>query len=63
VFAELNRRICTSTNQTSVNVEPMSDNLTTGKFKCVVCALSRVKHQAVIGKRTWHKSSGTALGY
>ena len=27
-FAELNRRICTSTNQTSVNVDPRSDNLT-----------------------------------
>ena len=27
VFAELNRRICISTNQMSVNVDPMSNNL------------------------------------
>jgi hypothetical protein len=39
VFVELNRRICTSTNQTSVNVDPMSDNLTSNHRDVEMCGV------------------------
>src|SRR6266446_4786460 len=53
VVAELYRRICTSTNQTRVNVEPMSDNLTSNHRTGAMCGMhaQRSKHHS-IGKRT-----------
>ncbi len=48
-FAELYRRICTSTNQTRVNVEPMSDNLASNHRAVAMCSVhtQRSKHQDV----------------
>jgi hypothetical protein len=62
VLDELYSRIWTSTNQTSVKVEPINDSLNTITGRaCVMWGThaQRCKCQE-IGKQTWHRSSGRA---
>lgn len=60
VLAELYNRIWTSTNQTSVKVEPINDNLNT-ITACVMCGThaQRCKCQET-GKQTSHRPAGMA---